>query len=275
MTQPTDDTGPPAAHMDAAGGPPARSAEAEQALQARCAQLEQTLRERTLELERATEEMKSFTYSVSHDLRAPLRAIQGFTELLEQETEQITPQGKEMLQRVQKNTRRMSQMIEDMLKLSRMGRAEIKLRRTELAPLVGEVAQELCANYPEAQIGVERLPSVDCDPVLIRAAFQNLIDNALKFSAATAEPRVEIGFQPGQQGEQVVFVRDNGTGFDMQYASRLFGVFQRLHKETEFPGSGVGLAVVKRIVERHGGRVWCEAAPGQGATFYIAFKAAG
>ncbi|MBI2961616.1 MAG: PAS domain S-box protein, partial [Betaproteobacteria bacterium] len=229
--------------------------------------LERRVAERTRELENANRELDSFSYSVSHDLRAPLRALVGFTGIIQQEhAGALDAQGRQLLDRIVHNSARMGKMIDDLLRLSRLGRAALELRPVDLNSLVSEVVRNELAEHPRTKVDVARLPTVTGDPGLLRQAFQNLLANAFKFSAKAQSPAVSVGIEPAPDGP-VFFVRDNGAGFDMQYADKLFGVFQRLHPVSEFPGTGVGLVIVKRIIERHGGRVWAESAPGAGATF--------
>jgi signal transduction histidine kinase len=233
------------------------------------ATLEQRVAERTEALSHANKELESFAYSVSHDLRAPLRAINGFSQiLLESEQARLSDDGKDLLDRVVRNGRKLDQLIEDILQYSRAGQRPLDRKPVNLADLAREVAMELQAQYPAAQVVIGDLPTVDGDPTMLRQVLQNLIGNGLKYSARKPAPRVEIGCRQ-EGGETVCFVRDNGAGFDMRYADKLFGMFQRLHSESQFPGTGVGLAIVKRLVERHGGRVWAEAEPEAGATFYF------
>ena len=236
--------------------------------------LDQRVAERTAELERANRELDAFSYSVSHDLRAPLRAINGFVHLAEEsEGTTLSDEGREMLGRVKRNALRMGELIDDMLNFARIGRGALSLGKVSLGETAAEVVQELQGHYPQAAAVIGSLPEAVCDRALLKQVFANLIGNAFKYSARQAEPRIEIGARQ-EAGETVYFVRDNGAGFDMRYAQRLFGVFQRLHSENEFPGTGVGLAIVKRIVERHGGRAWAESAPGAGAIFHFTLGAA-
>jgi PAS domain S-box-containing protein len=229
--------------------------------------LEQRVAERTAQLEASNRDLESFSYTVSHDLRAPLRAINGFTSLLaESEAGRLTPDGRALLDRVVSNTRKMSQLIDDILEYSRVGRAQLTPVVIDLGRLVDEVVAELQPAFPDAQVHVGAMPPATADPAMMRQVFANLIGNALKFSAKAAAPRLEIGSRE-VDGATEYFVQDNGAGFDMRYADKLFGMFQRMHGTTEFAGTGVGLAIVKRLVERHGGSIMAEAAPGQGATF--------
>ena len=233
-------------------------------------QLERRVAERTAELERANRELESFSYSVSHDLRTPLRAINGFAHVvLEDEAERLSAAGKEMLERVARNSDRMGDLIDDILEYSRAGRVALRQGRVDLPELARSVIADLRDVYPSAQIVLHPLPPVQGDATMVRLVLTNLLDNALKFSAKRTPPRAEIGAQDNGAAGHAFFVKDNGAGFDMRYADKLFGIFQRMHGESQFPGTGVGLAIVKRLVERHGGRVWAEAAPDQGATFYF------
>jgi PAS domain S-box-containing protein len=237
---------------------------AEQAVRELNEELEQRVRERTAELE-------SFVYSVSHDLRSPLRAMSGFSHILLQDYAQHLPDGAQRyLGMVQDGAVQMGRLIDDLLAFSRLGRSPLKKQEVEPGRLVHKVLEELHPTYQERQveISVGDLPACQADPGLLRQAYANLIANALKFTRNCDVAQIEIGcLQEGE--EQIYYVRDNGVGFDMQYADKLFGVFQRLHRATEYEGTGVGLAIVQRIVHRHGGRVWTEAAPGKGATFYF------
>jgi PAS domain S-box-containing protein len=230
--------------------------------------LERRVVERTAELEHANRELESFSYSVSHDLRAPLRSINGFSHIIkETERARLSEEGLHLLDRVIGAANRMGQLIDDILRFSRASRTELQPGVVDLGSLVRAVADELREAYPAAGIEIGELPRVRGDLSMLRQVLANLIENALKFSAHRSQPRVEIGSRCAPGGETVCYVRDNGAGFDMRYAGRLFGVFQRMHSSTEFAGTGVGLAVVKRIVERHKGRIWAEAEPDKGACF--------
>ena len=231
------------------------------------ATLERRVTERTEELARANRELDAFSYSVSHDLRTPLRAIHGFSHMLEEaDGAALSAEGRALLGRVKHNAVRMGELIDDMLQFARIGRAELALKKVSPAETAREIVREQREQYPQAEATVDDLPEALCDPAMLRQVFANLIGNAFKYSARAAAPRIEVGARY-DAGETVYFVRDNGAGFDMRHAKRLFGVFQRLHHERDFPGTGVGLAVAKRIVERHGGRIWAESAPDEGATF--------
>jgi len=221
------------------------------------------------ELEAANSELESFTYSVSHDLRAPLRAVRGFAAMLKIGAQALDAGERELLERIFSHTQHMSTMIDDMLRFSHVSRGNtLSLEQVDLASLVAQTIKNQRAEYLWATIKVAPLPSARCDAGLMQQVFENLIGNALKYSAKKEAPEVEIGMDVSD-GKNIIFVRDNGAGFDLAQAPTLFGVFQRFHAESEFPGTGVGLAIVKRIVERHGGRVWAQSAPGAGATFFF------
>jgi PAS domain S-box-containing protein len=231
--------------------------------------LEQRVLDRTAELTAANRELESFAYSISHDLRAPLRSIDGFSHLLEDEYgERLDAQGRDYLGRVRRAAQRMGGLIDDILDLSRITRQEMRRVRVNL----GQIAEDLIdeRHRAEPQHRVEVALATDCiasgDPQLLRVMLQNLLENAWKYSSKADAPRIEFGCEQSA-GETVYFVRDNGVGFDMKYADRIFSPFQRLHKPEEFEGSGIGLATVARIVHRHGGRIWTESEPGKGATF--------
>jgi len=229
------------------------------------------------ELEHKNSELEAFSYSVSHDLRAPLRVIDGFSQaLLEDCSAQLDAKGKEHLGRVRAAVKRMAQLIEDLLELSRIGRAELKTEPVDLSDLVQGVADEVKKREPErrVEIRVQRDVHVMADPRLMRVVFDNLLDNARKFTAKTEAAFIDFGAET-KNGAVSCFVRDNGAGFDMTYVDKLFRPFQRLHTETDFKGTGIGLAIVNRIIDRHGGRIWAEGAVGHGATFYFTLPSAG
>jgi len=221
------------------------------------------------QLENANQELESFSYSVSHDLRAPLRVIDGFSlALLEDYGTSLPREGQDLLARVRQQAQRMAQLIEDLLEFSRLGRKPLDVTSVDLAALVQAVVQELQQANADRTVAVTvaPLPPAMGDRALLRQVLTNLIGNAFKFTRQRPDAQVEIGFRD-DNGERVYYVRDNGAGFDMQYASKLFGVFQRLHPAADFEGTGVGLALVQRIIHRHGGRVWGEGQVNEGATF--------
>lgn len=232
--------------------------------------LEKKVLERTIELENTNKELESFSYSVSHDLRAPLRVINGLASILESKcSNNLTAETSSLLNEIRDNTKYMNQLIDDLLELSRSSMVEIKKRHTEMRPLVDVVLAELQLGIQHhADIEIGNLPSINCDKHLIKQVWTNLISNAVKYSSKKSNPTVNIGsFNKG--GQVVYYVKDNGAGFNMCNADKLFGVFQRLHTKAEFNGTGVGLALVRRIVNRHGGQVWAEAVENEGATFYF------
>ncbi len=219
----------------------------------------------------ANRELEAFSYSVSHDLRAPLRTVDGFSHIvLEDYGDRLDDQGRDYLNRIRAGCQRMGQLIDDLLKLARVIRHELRTADADLAAVARGVVDQLRQADPARAVEVsipERLPA-RCDPGLIRAALDNLIGNAWKFTGKQPDARIEFGVESRPEGA-VYFVRDNGAGFDMAYAGKLFGAFQRLHTQGEFAGTGIGLATVQRIVQRHGGRVWAESTVGQGATFRL------
>lgn len=223
------------------------------------------------ELAVANQELEAFSYSVSHDLRAPLRHISGFSKILSEEFgSQLPEEAQRHLQRIQDGTRRMGQLIDDLLNLSRVGRRELQRQATSLENVVRQVLSDLQVECEGRNVkwNIAPLPFVDCDGALLKQVFQNLLSNALKFTRPRKQAVIEIGCEQ-EEGVPVIFVRDNGVGFNMKYASKLFGVFQRMHRAEDFEGTGVGLATVQRIVQKHGGRVWAEAELDKGATFYF------
>ena len=234
-------------------------------------ELEQRVIERTIELEAANKELQAFSYSVSHDLRAPLRSIDGFSQaLLEDYADKLDAQGQDDLRRVRNATQRMGQLIDDMLELSRVTRSEINRQTVDLSVLAQTIATELQNSEPQREVEFTVMEGLtaSCDPRLLHIALENLLRNAWKFTAKHPKARIEFGFSQSN-GKPAYFVRDDGAGFDMAYAAKLFGAFQRLHAMTEFKGTGIGLATVQRIIRRHGGQVWAEGKVEQGATFYF------
>ena len=238
-------------------------------------ELERRVAARTEELTRALRELEAFSYSVSHDLRAPLRALNGYAHLLrESQGDKLDAEQRGMFERIARNAEKMGELIDDILEYSRTGREPLKRAAVDLDVLARDVVREQAEHHPAARIDIAPLPPVVGDAIMLRQVFANLVANALKFSARRAQPVVEIGASV-DNGMAHCFIRDNGAGFDMAHAGKLFQLFQRVHHEREFPGTGVGLAIVKRIIERHGGRVWAEAAPDAGATFHFTLPLSG
>ncbi len=232
--------------------------------------LERRVTERTAELENANRELEAFSYSVSHDLRAPLRHIEGFIEILLAEQSEIPADSLPHLQTISDSAKRMGRLIDDLLAFSRTARAGLTKSTFDLGELVKNTIRDLDHDVRERKVEwvIGDLPSVDADPALIRQVISNLLENALKYSRPRKVARIEIGSRK-ESKEHVIFVRDNGVGFDPRYAHKLFGVFQRLHRAADFEGTGIGLANVRRIVARHGGRTWAEGRLDKGATFFF------
>ncbi|MDQ2692676.1 MAG: PAS domain S-box protein [Chloroflexota bacterium] len=233
--------------------------------------LNEDLRQRAAQLEAANKELEAFSYSVSHDLRAPLRSIDGFSHvLLEDYSDQLPDEGRNYLERVRAAAQRMAILIDDLLNLSRVTRTPLQPKFINLSQMVEEVLDSLHEAYPNRRVTCSVMPDlmVEGDPHLLRIALENLLGNAWKFTTRQEQPRIEFG-QKAHTKERTFYVRDNGVGFDMAYSDKLFGVFQRLHSISDFPGTGVGLATVQRIIGIHGGRIWAESAEGKGATFYF------
>lgn len=234
-------------------------------------ELEHRVAERTLQLETANKELESFCYSVSHDLRAPLRHINGFSRaLLEDALPSLDDQGQNYLRRICAATDRMGHLIDELLELSRISRNEMKREQVELGDMARSIMEMFKETAPERNSSFTCPPSikVNGDRNLLRLVMENLLGNAWKYTSKNGEAVIEFSTFV-KEGQQVYYVRDNGVGFDMTYAAKLFGAFQRLHSDTDFEGSGIGLATVQRIIHRHGGSVWGEAEPGKGATFYF------
>lgn len=233
------------------------------------AELEERVRERTAQLETANKELEEFSHSVSHDLRAPLRSIAGFSQILLDEQLSLSKGGQDALQRVRGAATRMAQIIEDLLALSRVGRTPLHRQDVNLSQIVTETAAMLAASAPDRNAEWTIAPHIIAsgDPGLLRIAMENLLSNAWKFTSKCAYTRIEFGTTSGDKFEY--YIRDNGAGFDSEHAENLFGTFQRLHADSEFPGTGIGLATVARILHRHGGKIRAEAAIGRGAAFYF------
>lgn len=224
-----------------------------------------------MQLEHANKELEAFSYSVSHDLRAPLRAIDGFSRiLLEDHGSKLDGDAPRLLGVIRSNTQNMGRLIDDLLAFSRLGRKQIERSQIDMTEVARNVFAQLdpTSSEPASHFCLEALPSAQGDPAMVRQVFTNLISNALKYSRTNEQQRIQVGGY-SQSGERVYYVKDNGVGFEMDYADKLFGVFQRLHSAEEFEGTGVGLAIVQRIIHRHGGRVWAEGKVNEGATFYF------
>jgi len=235
-------------------------------------ELEQRVSVRTAELRAANQELESFAYSVSHDLRTPLRTIDGFSQLvLEEHGDVLPPSAHDYLDRLRGAAQRMGHLIDDLLKLTRVSRSELRRVDVDLSALARQAVEDLRRAHPDRRVDVviEATPFAKGDPMLLSTVMQNLIGNAWKFTGRAAEPRIEIGSRTVGGDRTAFYVRDNGVGFDMVYADKLFGAFQRLHSYEEFEGSGIGLATVQLIIRRHAGEVWAESAPDQGTTFYF------
>jgi PAS domain S-box-containing protein len=235
---------------------------------------EEALKKRTQELENFNRELESFSYTVSHDLRAPLRSMDGFSQaLLEDYAGKLDKQGKEWLTKIRASSQNMAQLIDDILGLSRMVRAELRIQRVNLSDLAESVAGEIRATHPERPVDFKIMPGLESygDINLLRIALTYLLDNAFKFTARCRNAKIEFGIKL-IDGNRFYFVKDNGAGFEMSYADKLFKAFQRLHNSEEFPGTGIGLATVQRIIHRHGGKIMAEGQVGKGATFYFSLS---
>jgi light-regulated signal transduction histidine kinase (bacteriophytochrome) len=236
--------------------------------------LEDQIEARTRELKQLNEELTAFSYSVSHDLRAPLRSIDGFSQIvLEDYSARLDENGRRMLERIRNAAQRMGHLIQSLLDLARVTRQELDRQPVSITNLATTSLGHLMAMSPDRRIDFSVAPGMNAegDAHLIRVVIDNLIENAWKFTSKTESPRIEVG-RTEVDGKPVFFVRDNGAGFDPEHAGKLFRPFQRLHSESEFEGTGIGLATVQRIVNRHGGRVWAEGRPGDGATFFVALS---
>ena len=237
-------------------------------------ELEQKVKERTLQLELINTELEAFSYSVSHDLRAPLRHIKGFIKLLEKNNINLDEKSKRYIKIISESSEKMKVLIDELLEFSRLGKQEMINKQIELETLLNRLIMEQTSMYDINNIQwiIAKLPIVYADLALLTVVLNNLISNAIKYSSKQENPIIEIGSlsnEANNEDEEIVFIKDNGVGFDMEYADKLFGVFQRLHHENEFEGIGIGLATVKRIISRHGGKIWAESMPNQGATFYF------
>jgi light-regulated signal transduction histidine kinase (bacteriophytochrome) len=231
--------------------------------------------ERTHQLEAANRELEAFSYTISHDLRAPLRAINGFTSiLLEEHLDALSEEARGYLRRVHENGQHMGRLVDDLLAFSRLGRQALRKQTVDMEGVVERALAQLAPQLENRDIDlvVGDLPGCEADPNLLEQVFVNLLSNAIKYSQKRERPRIEVGVLEQSADSPTYFVRDNGAGFDMAYADKLFGVFQRLHRSQDYEGTGVGLAIVHRIIDRHGGRVWAEAAVDRGATFYFTLK---
>jgi light-regulated signal transduction histidine kinase (bacteriophytochrome) len=234
-------------------------------------QLEERVRQSTAELAVANHELEAFTYSVAHDLRAPLRAVGGFARMMvEHHAGMLPADGHHQLERIRANAAKMGQLIDGLLDLSRCSRQALHKNEVSVTDIVQQVLGRLQAQQAgrHVEVCVKDLATCQADPTLLEKAYANLLSNALKFTRNRDPARIEVGWQE-DLGRRVYFVKDNGAGFEMEYAGRLFGVFQRLHRAEQFEGAGVGLAITHRIIRRHGGQIWAEGAPEKGATFYF------
>jgi PAS domain S-box-containing protein len=245
---------------------------AEEKIHQQNAELEQRVTERTTQLQKANDDLEAFSFSVSHDLHAPLRHVLGYAELLQQEAGPLlSEKSLHYLARISQSVKRMGDLIDDLLSFSRVGKSGMQITEVDLDQLVQGILSDFLPDTKRRKIvwNIHPLPAVRADRALLRLALVNLISNAVKFTGARAEAKIEIGCAPSDNGETVIFIRDNGAGFDPRYAGKLFGVFQRLHSQEEFAGTGIGLANVQRIIHRHGGRTWAEGMVNGGATFYF------
>jgi light-regulated signal transduction histidine kinase (bacteriophytochrome) len=234
-------------------------------------QTEEELRQRTAELEASIKELEAFSYSVSHDLRAPLRSMAGFSRaMLEDYSEKLDEQGKQYLRHIEDSSVLMGQLIDDLLKLSRVTRSAINYGKVDLSDMAQKIVTELVKSESQRRVNVVIAPDIIVygDRNLLQLVLKNLLDNAWKFSSKVAEPRIEMGVIE-YNGKPAYFIRDNGAGFDMTFADKLFQPFQRLHQPSEFTGTGIGLATVQRIIRRHGGAIWAESKVGEGSTFFF------
>jgi two-component system, sensor histidine kinase and response regulator len=225
---------------------------------------------KNLELQAINEELESFSYSISHDLRAPLRALSSYSKIMEEDFGSVlNDEGKRLLERIQSNAKKMGNLVDDLLAFSKLGRKELRKSKVDTHHMVQLILQDLEQSFPHhATIELNELPPVYADQSLIYQVWFNLLSNAIKYSGKKESPLVSIGFTETAY-DITYYVKDNGAGFSMKYADKLFGVFQRLHNPKDFEGTGIGLAIVQRIINKHSGKVWCEAEEGVGATFYF------
>ena len=249
-----------------------RLAAAEAALRASAAELEDRVAERTAQLEASNRELEAFSYSVAHDLRSPLRGIDGFSQvLLEDYQDQLDATARHYLERIRKGTQRMGQLIEGLLKMSQLNRSRITPEPVDLSSLAGKILEDCARSDPGRQVATWVQPGMrlQADRQLLQVVLENLIGNAWKFTAASPAPRIEVAEAAAPGGGRAVCIRDNGVGFDMKYDRKVFEVFERLHQDKDFEGTGIGLAIVQRIIQRQGGQVWAEGEPGKGAAFFF------
>jgi light-regulated signal transduction histidine kinase (bacteriophytochrome) len=233
--------------------------------------LDTKVKERTSQLERVNKELEAFSYSVSHDLRTPLRAVSGYSIMLKEDyDDKLDAEGKRIVGNIITNARMMGQLIDDLLAFSRLGKKELTSTKVDMQLLAISIVNELLQSDLEKdyKINIGILPPIEADPGMIKQVLINLLSNAIKYSSKEARPEIEIGSED-EETRTIYYVKDNGVGFDMAYAGKLFGVFQRLHSQEEFEGTGVGLALVKRIIDKHNGEVWAEGKENIGATFYF------
>jgi PAS domain S-box-containing protein len=233
--------------------------------------IEEELRQRSAELQATNKELEAFSYSISHDLRAPLRAIDGFTRIIAEDfRDSIPPEANPYFKHISDASAQMGQLIDDMLRLSRITRVELRPYMVDLSELAFAIIHDLQNREPERKIKITIQPHLTTtgDERLLKLALENLLNNAWKFTGKVKHPHIEVG-QTTLKDETVFFIKDNGIGFDMAYVNKLFGAFQRLHSVDEFPGTGIGLAIVQRVINKHGGQIWVESAPNEGATFYF------
>lgn len=233
--------------------------------------MEEDLRHRSAELQATNKELEAFSYSVSHDLRAPLRAIDGFSRILNEDfAHHLPPEALPVLKRISEAAHQMGQLIDDILRLSRITRAELHANPVNLGELAQSIFDEMKTRDPgrEIAIKIESELNAKGDERLLRVALENLLHNAWKFTGKLGQAEIRVGRQL-KNGEQTFYIQDNGVGFDMKYAEKMFGAFQRLHSSEEFPGTGIGLAIVQRVIHKHGGRIWAESEKGKGATFFF------